>query len=103
VTLHRLERADALKPGDIRPLEVAGRPLVLVCGERGPALVDAVCPHAGANLAEGEVIGHRLRCPNHRFMFDLDNGDCARGRREGWGPLKVYPLQTVDGELFVEL
>ncbi|MBL6750616.1 MAG: Rieske 2Fe-2S domain-containing protein [Nevskia sp.] len=103
MTLHRLECAEPLKPGDIRPVQVQGRALVLVCGERGPALVDAICPHAGARLAEGEVVGHRLRCPGHRFVFDLDTGDCARGRREGWGPLKVYPLQNVDGQLFVEL
>ncbi len=103
MTLHRLEQAAGLKQGEIRALQIEGRPLVLVCGEGGPALVDAICPHAGANLAGGEVIGNRLRCPNHRFMFDLDTGDCARGRREGWGPLRVYPLQTVDGVLCVDL
>lgn len=103
MTIHRLEKADALAPGFKRSFEVAGRLLLLACGEQGPALVDRVCPHAGGNLGDGEIIGHRIRCPIHRFIFNLDTGDCARGRREGWGPLTVYPLITVDGYLCVDL
>jgi nitrite reductase/ring-hydroxylating ferredoxin subunit len=101
--IHRLEQLENLRPGYVKLFEVEGRPIVLACGERGPAVVDAICPHAGANLGGGEIVGHRIRCPNHRFLFDLDTGDCARGRREGWGPLKTYAIQVVDGDVCVEL
>lgn len=103
MTLHRIERADALGPGYRKTFEVAGRQLLLVQGEAGPFVVNAICPHAGARLAEGEVIGNRLRCPGHRFIFDLATGDCARGRREGWGPLPTYPSRLEDGFVCVEL
>jgi nitrite reductase/ring-hydroxylating ferredoxin subunit len=103
MTLHRLEQTEALVPGYRRTFEIAGRLLLLVQSEAGPALVNGICPHAGGKLAEGEIVGNRIRCPHHRFVFDLGTGDCARGRREGWGPLKVYPLQRVDGYLCVDL
>ena len=37
----------------------------------------AVCPHGGANLACGEVIGDNLRCPFHFWEFN-SSGDVAR-------------------------
>lgn len=37
--------------------------------------IGAVCPHRGANLAEGEVIGESLRCPYHGWKFSAD-GKC---------------------------
>ena len=103
LTLHRLELAEQLGPGEIRPFQIEGRSLILVRCEKGHALTDSICPHAGTSLAGGGVVGNLLRCPNHGYMFDLQTGNCAMGRREGWGPLKVYPLQTIDGYLFVDL
>ena len=91
-----------LTAGEIRPLEVDGRHLLLVNGEKGPALIDRVCPHAGGDLARGKVVANRIRCPTHSYLFDLETGSCPLGRREGWGPVAVYELQSSDGFLCVE-
>jgi nitrite reductase/ring-hydroxylating ferredoxin subunit len=91
-----------LADGEIRPIEIDGRHLLLVNGEKGPALIDRVCPHAGGDLAQGKVVANRIRCPTHSYLFDLETGSCPLGRREGWGPVAVYELQSSDGFLCVE-
>ncbi len=103
MALHALEPVANLATGFRKTFEIGNRLLLLVVGEKGPAVTDAICPHAGGLLEAGDVVGHRLRCPTHRYMFDLETGGCAVGRREGWGPLKVYPTQTVDGVICVDL
>lgn len=87
-----LERKDQLTPGYLKSFDVEGRRLLLVCGENGHYLVANQCPHAGSPFDGGAVIGNRLRCPNHRFIFDLETGVCARGARDGFGPLQKFTL-----------
>ena len=99
---HQLLQVDELADGEIRPVEIGGRSLLLVNGAGGPALIDRICPHAGGDLAQGRVVGNRIRCPTHGYVFKLDTGVCPLGRREGWGPLPVYELQVCQGYLCVE-
>jgi len=54
--------------------------LAIFRGESGEAhALDAFCPHMGADLGNGEVIGDELRCYFHRWRFD------------GGGKLTVVP------------
>ena len=47
-------------------------------GENGRAsVVSAYCPHLGAHLGSGRVIGNEVECPFHRWSFDQD-GQCTR-------------------------
>lgn len=65
--------------------EIAGKPLHRKICDDHVALyrtamgavkaIGAVCPHRGANLAEGDVIGESLRCPYHGWKFGGD-GQC---------------------------
>ena len=99
----QLVRTGELTPGEIRPIEINERHFLLVNGENGPALIDRLCPHAGGDLARGQVVGNRIRCPTHSYLFNLETGVCPLGRREGWGPLAVYEVFESDGQLCVEL
>lgn len=103
MAIHRLAAIGTLQKGDIVPFHLDDRYLLLVGGEEGPALVDGICPHAGSDLSKGEVVGNRIRCPTHRFFFDLATGGCAVGRREGWGPLPVYGVKEIDGYLCADI
>ena len=70
--------SDALAPGDVRPVRLFGRELVLFRTLSGqPALLDAYCPHLGAHLGHGgSVNGETLQCPFHAWRWDTA-GHCA--------------------------
>jgi len=69
--------------------------VVLRSAERLKAF-EGRCPHQGALLAEGELVGDELVCRNHRWRFDVATGE----RRDGPGCLRPCPLEVRDGELF---
>ena len=63
-----------------RPLgrELFGRPVAMFRDAEGAArMLDAVCPHRGADLSRGRVVGGALACPYHGWTFD-GRGLCTR-------------------------
>lgn len=59
----------------------AGEHFAVFRGLDGKAyVVDAYCPHLGANLAVGgKVVGRScIECPFHGWQFDGENGKCTR-------------------------
>jgi len=70
-------RSDELRRGEVKPVKLAGRELVIFRGEDGvPVCLDAYCPHMGAHLAEGKVDGNGLRCFFHHWKFSA-GGECV--------------------------
>jgi phenylpropionate dioxygenase-like ring-hydroxylating dioxygenase large terminal subunit len=68
-----------LRPGDVRSIRYFGRDLVLFrAREAGTAhVLDAYCPHLGANLGIGGCVeGDAVVCPFHRWSFD-GGGACV--------------------------
>eukprot|EP01114_Cavostelium_apophysatum_P017828 TRINITY_DN5380_c0_g1_i1.p1 TRINITY_DN5380_c0_g1~~TRINITY_DN5380_c0_g1_i1.p1 ORF type:complete len:475 (-),score=69.94 TRINITY_DN5380_c0_g1_i1:44-1468(-) len=66
-----------LKSGEVKYIQNFGEHLALFRTESGKAAVlDAYCPHLGANLAVGgKVVGENLQCPFHGWEFGGD-GQC---------------------------
>ncbi len=56
--------------------------------------IDDHCPHRGASLAEGSVSDSIVRCPWHKWEFDLTTGRC-QGQAGNW--VRRYDIK-VDGE-----
>lgn len=66
-----------LKVGQIQPVTLLGRELVIYRGQDGKAIaLDAYCPHMGAHLAQGKVDGGSIRCFFHHWRFDA-SGQCV--------------------------
>lgn len=43
------------------------------------SIVDAYCPHLGANLGVGgRVHGNCIECPFHGWQFDGETGQCVK-------------------------
>lgn len=68
--------SDELAVKEVKGLHFFGRDLAMFRTESGEvAVIDAYCPHLGANLAiGGEVHNETIRCPFHGYYFDT-NGE----------------------------
>ena len=57
----------------LEQLKINGKKHVLFkTGDGKISVVDAVCPHRGANLCKGWVKGNNIQCPYHGWEFDSD-------------------------------
>lgn len=98
--------ADALRPGQVLPVQAFGEELVAMRTEGGAvSVLDAHCPHLGAHLGHGGVIRDgQLVCPFHGWRFHGD-GRCAGFPEPGKTPkhsdLRSWEVQERFGRLFV--
>ncbi len=96
----RICKLDAVPQEESRQFN-AGELEILVIHSNGRYhCLAARCTHAGAPLAEGELSGDVLICPWHYSHFRISDGSVLRGPAEK--PLKVYPVNSKGGYLFVE-
>lgn len=67
-----------MKPGQAINYDCLGQHFVIFRSEDGkPYVLDAYCPHLGANLGVGgKVIGDCIQCPFHHWMFRGVDGTC---------------------------
>jgi choline monooxygenase len=109
--------AEFAKPGDGRPAEIAGRPLILLRNRVGEIKAfHNVCSHRNALLARAAFGGRpTITCPYHAWTYDLD-GRLIRTPHIGGqdvhscagivpGELGLRPVRIEDwaGLLFVNL
>jgi nitrite reductase (NADH) small subunit len=59
----------------------------------------AGCPHAGGPLADGQTDVDVLVCPLHLYAYRWSDGVSTNGA----GPLRLYPVREVDGQVVVEI
>lgn len=60
--------------------------------------VDAVCPHNGGPLADGQFDLGAVVCPLHQYAYRFSDGGCST---EGIGSVGVYRAEDRDGEIVV--
>lgn len=79
--------SDVPNAGDVKPVTVANRPLLLTTGADGITRVfHNVCPHRGARLVDKDATGKKLLvCPYHAWSFSLDGALRARPHFNGPG------------------
>ncbi|MEB3209790.1 MAG: aromatic ring-hydroxylating dioxygenase subunit alpha [Leptolyngbyaceae bacterium] len=66
--------SDVSQPGDLRPVDVAGMPLVLVRDRQGTLRAfHNICSHRGLELVDQPCHGKgMIRCPYHSWTYGLD-------------------------------
>lgn len=68
--------ADAVEPGVLTPVEVAGRPHLVTVLDGEYFVFARNCPHENADLSGGIACAVSVICPNHGYEFDLRTGTC---------------------------
>ncbi|KAL6049650.1 cholesterol 7-desaturase [Balamuthia mandrillaris] len=98
-----------LRKGEVKNVEAFGVNLAVFRAdddEGKVSILDAYCPHLGANLAGGKVVGDCLECPFHGWKFDGE-GHCVE---VPYAPKKAipeaaktlsWPCSEVNGAIFV--
>jgi nitrite reductase (NADH) small subunit len=99
VAWHTLEPASRIRVGQVLSFRVAGRLLAVGRSAAGYFALDAVCPHAGGDLGEGEVEGECVICPLHGFAYDVRSGE---GLDDG-GRVRVHATRLRGDMLEIEL
>ncbi len=100
--------ASELPAGTVLPLRYFGGRQVAFRGDAGAVRVlDAHCPHLGADLGVGgKVVGDTIQCPFHAWRFAGD-GSCAEipycrtGKIPPRAQLRSWPVLERNGLVFV--
>ncbi len=84
-----------LAPGEMMVVLVRRQRILLANVEGKYWAISDACPHAGAFLSVGTLIGNRLICTLHGSCFNIENG--APLNPPAMDYLSRYPVR-VDGE-----
>ena len=74
---HCLGNANDYRDGKPHTLNIFGTRLVAFADSQGAiSILDAYCPHMGADLSQGTIENDRLVCPFHHWKYDT-GGKCV--------------------------
>ncbi len=91
----------ALAPGEKRVVLVDGREILVARTSDRYFALTSRCTHAAWPLADEPIEGSQIVCTLHGARFDLRDGCPVSGPARK--PLKTYPIELRDGELYVSL
>ncbi len=86
-----------------------GVPIVFGIINGRPFAFGSSCPHKGGPLQHGEIIDTRIRCPWHKYEFDVFTGKVVSipypvkyGKWRETGDLQTHSVEVVDNYLYIE-
>jgi nitrite reductase (NADH) small subunit/3-phenylpropionate/trans-cinnamate dioxygenase ferredoxin subunit len=86
--------------GEGRAFNVDGRRIALFNDRGAMHAMDDTCPHAGASLAQGNIVEGTVVCAWHGWRFHLCDGSWADYRKL---KVQVYPVRVIGQEVQIEL
>jgi 3-phenylpropionate/trans-cinnamate dioxygenase ferredoxin component len=90
-----IARADELKPGDYRVVDIEDVLIAVVdCSCRFYAIED-VCTHDGGELTGGEIEGCQIECPRHGARFNIQTGEVLTP--PAYEPVATFPVRVENG------
>lgn len=94
-------RADEIRNGGHKALEIAGRPILILNVNRVFHAVSNRCTHLDYPLDGGRQFGCEIICRKHGARFDVRNGRALGG--PAVNRLTVYETRVVNGAIEVAL
>jgi len=93
--------ATDVPPGEMRRLDIGGRPVALYNVDGTFYATAAICTHEHADLTLGTLDGKRVSCPLHGARFDVTTGRVLSP--PAYKPLKAFATRVVAGNVEVDL
>lgn len=97
----KVARASEVSAGTIKSFEVHGRKIAIANSNGKFFAFEDHCPHMGAQLSTGLLLGNIVMCKVHGEQFDLTTGNPLMMLSKE--PLKTYPVKVEGDEVLVEL
>lgn len=90
--------AEAFRSNRGRRVEVGGVFLAVWRTKDRWFAFDDACPHMGASLADGLVIGDTIQCPWHEWRYHMETGVCPV---RPWAKVRVHPVRVEQDRVLV--
>ncbi|WP_231118874.1 FAD-dependent oxidoreductase [Oecophyllibacter saccharovorans] len=103
-SFHDVASLDELKEGEMKPVTVAGKSLVLIRHGGHVIALGGKCPHKGAPMEKGAAChspdhGDVVVCPWHKAVFSQATGKVVEP--VAFAPLPRYPAKVIEGRVLV--
>ena len=99
--LTRVARAGDVPPGEMIPVTLLGRPIVVAnLGDQLVAFQNE-CLHAHVRLSEGILDGDIVTCRWHQWQYCVRTGDVLTDESP-YGTFTTFGVIVEDGDIFVE-
>ncbi len=90
----KVAEVDALAPGKMRRVEVAGQRILLANVDGHFYAIDDTCTHEDASLSTGFLKGEWVKCPLHGSRFNVCTGEVVDDPADV--NLRIYAVR-IDG------
>lgn len=100
MVLRRVAASDDVWEGEMVPVAVDGRKLLLLRLDGKLRAYDDRCAHQGVALSEGKLEGGVLICRAHLYEYDARSGAGVNPRTVA---LRAYPVEERDGAIYLEV
>ncbi len=88
-------------PGKLHGVEADGERVVLANVDGDLYALEDQCSHQDYPLSEGELEGEKLECVFHGARFDVCSGRAVQ--LPAVRPVKTYPVEIRDEEIYIEV
>jgi 3-phenylpropionate/trans-cinnamate dioxygenase ferredoxin subunit len=88
-------------PGELKGVMVATQPVVLANVDGDVYALEDQCSHQEFPLSDGELDGSDVLCIHHGARFDACSG--RNKALPAIRPVKSFPVEIRDGEIYVEV
>lgn len=93
---------DQIHEDDMAVVNVGGCKVILTRHGGQVFAIDAICPHAAADLSKGSLRSWQICCHEHDYCFDIRTGRIVWPEDEVYR-LRRYETLEQDGKIFVKL
>lgn len=93
-------KENEIKEGQMKPVRVAGRPILLVRYGGQIFGISNRCPHEGCSFERGILREYFVMCPCHGWKFDIRNGEYVENKGI---VLATYQCKIQNGKVYVEI